>query len=63
MYRIMYMSNAKFLFEDKDLEKLLMDSRINNSKLNITGLLVVKGKHLYNVLRVIKKMLKKFFIE
>lgn len=61
MYRIMYMSNAKFLFMDEDLEKLLIKSRINNSKLNITGMLVIKGKTFIQCLEGEKQNVEKVF--
>lgn len=61
MYRIMYMSNAKFLFTDEDLEELLINSRINNSQLNITGLLVIKGKTFIQCLEGDKKDVEEVF--
>ena len=44
MYRIMYLSNATVRFTDEDLEKLLEIARTNNSKKNVTGLLIMKGR-------------------
>lgn len=44
MYRIMYLSNATVRFSDEDLEKLLEIARTNNSKKNVTGLLIMKGR-------------------
>lgn len=44
MYRIIYFSTAVKLFDEKDLEQLLEKSNSNNLKLNITGLLISKGK-------------------
>ena len=61
MYRIMYMSNARFLFTDEDLEELLINSRINNSQLNITGLLVIKGKTFIQCLEGEKQNVEKVF--
>ena len=61
MYRIMYMSSAKFLFTDEDLENLLANSRISNSKLDITGLLIIKGKTFIQCLEGEKENVEKVF--
>jgi len=55
------MSNARFLFTDEDLEELLINSRINNSQLNITGLLVIKGKTFIQCLEGDKKDVEEVF--
>uniref|UniRef100_UPI0040476E9E BLUF domain-containing protein n=1 Tax=Aliarcobacter sp. TaxID=2321116 RepID=UPI0040476E9E len=44
MYRIMYISTAIVNFSDDELNELLNIARKNNSKKNLTGLLVVKGR-------------------
>lgn len=44
MYRIMYISTAIVDFTDDELNELLDVARKNNSKKNLTGLLVVKGR-------------------
>uniref|UniRef100_UPI0040484236 BLUF domain-containing protein n=1 Tax=Aliarcobacter sp. TaxID=2321116 RepID=UPI0040484236 len=44
MYRIMYISTAIVNFSDNELNELLNIARKNNSKKNLTGLLVVKGR-------------------
>ena len=44
MYRIMYLSNATVRFSDEELEELLQKARENNSKKNVTGLLIMKGR-------------------
>ncbi len=44
MYRIMYMSTATKDFEGVELEKLLINAKKSNELINVTGLLVVKGR-------------------
>ncbi len=44
MYRIMYLSRAVVRFSDDELEELLLKARQNNSKRNVTGLLILKGR-------------------
>ena len=44
MFRLVYISTATREFTNDDLEELLEKSRLNNSKVNITGLLIVKGR-------------------
>ena len=44
MYRIMYLSRAVVRFSDEELEELLLKARQNNSKRNVTGLLILKGR-------------------
>lgn len=64
MIRLMYLSNATVKFTDEDLEELLLKARQNNSKLNITGLLIMKGRTFLqclegpkdNVMRIFEKI-------
>ena len=44
MYRLIYLSTAVKLFDEKDLVALLEKSKENNLKRGITGLLITKGK-------------------
>lgn len=44
MYRLMYISNATVRFTNEELEELLTLARKNNSKKNVTGLLILKGR-------------------
>ena len=44
MYRIMYLSRAVVKFSNEELEELLLKARQNNSKRNVTGLLILKGR-------------------
>lgn len=44
MYRIMYLSNATVRFLNEELEELLQKARENNSKKDVTGLLIMKGR-------------------
>lgn len=44
MIRLIYMSTAKHLFSAKELEELLDKSVENNKKIDVTGLLITKGK-------------------
>lgn len=44
MYRIMYLSNATVRFSNEELEELLQKARENNSKKDVTGLLIMKGR-------------------
>lgn len=44
MFRLMYMSTATKDFTNMELEELLEKSQKNNSKVEVTGLLVVKGR-------------------
>lgn len=43
MHMITYVSTARNLFSKKDLEALLVKSRENNARFDITGLLLYKG--------------------
>lgn len=43
MFRIMYMSYASEPLDDIQLEEILEKARLNNLKLNVTGILIVKG--------------------
>ena len=44
MYRLVYMSSATHVFKQEELEELIEKSVANNTKIGITGLLIVKGK-------------------
>jgi hypothetical protein len=55
MYRIMYMSTAIREFSNEELEDLLEIARKNNSELNVTGLLVIKGRTFLQCLEGDKK--------
>jgi len=55
MYRIMYMSTAIREFSNGELEDLLEIARKNNSELNVTGLLVIKGRTFLQCLEGDKK--------
>lgn len=61
MYRIMYMSTAVEEFTNKDLEELLEKAQINNSKVEVTGLLVVKGRTFLQCLEGDKSAVKEIF--
>jgi len=49
-YFLVYVSSATTLFSDGDLDDLLVTSRENNSRLNISGMLLYKGGNLMQVL-------------
>lgn len=55
VYRIIYMSTARNLFSEKELEDLLEVSKANNKKVNVTGLLLTKGKTFIQCLEGKKK--------
>jgi RecJ-like exonuclease len=55
------MSTAVEEFTNKELEELLDKSKINNSKLNITGLLVVKGRTFLQCLEGPKENVEEIF--
>jgi hypothetical protein len=40
MFHLIYTSRARQLFSGADLKKLLMRARLNNGKLNVTGMLI-----------------------
>jgi len=44
LYRLIYMSTAKNLFTENELENLMEKSKQNNKKIDVTGLLLTKGK-------------------
>ncbi len=44
LYRLIYMSTAKNLFTENELEDLMEKSKQNNKKIDVTGLLLTKGK-------------------
>ena len=44
MFRLMYMSTGTRHIPDEELEEILEISRVNNSKKEVTGLLLVKGR-------------------
>lgn len=44
MFRLVYISTATVDFTNDDLDALLEKSRENNSKRNVSGLLIVKGR-------------------
>lgn len=44
LYRLVYMSTANNLFSESQLEDLLEISKKNNKEINVTGLLLTKGK-------------------
>lgn len=50
MYHLMYASYATQDFSDKDLTELLMDARIKNSNLGITGMLIHRAGNFIQVL-------------
>ena len=60
-YRVMYMSTATEEFTNKELDELLEKSIKNNSELNVTGLLVVKGRTFIQCLEGSKESVTKIF--
>ena len=50
MYLLAYASTATFDFQDGDLITLLMNSRANNKRLGITGILLYDDRHFVQVL-------------
>lgn len=50
MYHLMYASYATQDFSDKDLTELLIDARIKNSNLGITGMLIHRAGNFIQVL-------------
>jgi hypothetical protein len=40
MFHLIYTSRASQAFSDADLKKLLMHARLNNGKINVTGMLI-----------------------
>ena len=61
MIRIIYMSTANYLFPKDELEELLEKSINNNSKSNITGLLITKGKTFLQCLEGNKKDVRELY--
>jgi hypothetical protein len=43
MIELVYMSRAKFMFQQAELDELLTNARFNNARLGITGLLLYDG--------------------
>lgn len=61
MYRIMYLSTAIVRFTDEELEELLVIARKNNSILNVTGLLIIKGRSFLQCLEGPKEAVNEIF--
>lgn len=61
MYRIMYLSTAIVRFTDEELEELLVIARKNNSTLNVTGLLIIKGRSFLQCLEGPKEAVNEIF--
>jgi hypothetical protein len=49
-YFLVYVSSATTLFSDRELDEILVTSRENNARLNISGMLLYKGGNLMQVL-------------
>lgn len=50
MFRLLYVSTARQAFTPADLDQILSVSRRNNEKAGVTGLLIVGGKRVLQVL-------------
>ncbi|WP_108062571.1 BLUF domain-containing protein [Poseidonibacter lekithochrous] len=61
MYRIMYLSNATVRFTDKELEDLLAIARERNGLVNVTGLLIIKGRTFLQCLEGPKESVNEIF--
>lgn len=61
MFRIMYMSTAIQEFTNKDLEELLEKAKSNNAKVDVSGLLVVKGRTFIQCLEGPKEAVETIF--
>lgn len=58
---IVYLSSATQLFSDDDLTSILNISRINNSKLNVTGILLYCDGNILQVLEGEKNIIRELF--
>ena len=61
MYRLVYLSTATVRFSDEELEKLLIIARENNDPLNVTGLLILKGRSFLQCLEGPKESVLQIF--
>ena len=61
LHRIVYVSSSYNELSDKELEEILTTSRENNSKKNITGILIYNEGNILQVLEGAKKDLRTLF--
>lgn len=61
MYHLIYASTATRAFTELQLNDLLTKFRLNNIKLNITGMLIYTGGHFLQVLEGEEKVVKKLY--
>ncbi len=61
MHNIIYLSSASYLFPYEDLDDILTKSRINNSRLDITGLLLYHEGSILQILEGEQQVLQSLY--
>src|ERR1700712_2972875 len=61
MHNLIYLSSASYLFSDEELIDILNKSRLNNTRLNITGLLLYNEGSILQILEGEKDVLQTLF--